>query len=97
MVDPALVTGVLGDGIAFVPDPRDDDLAVAVGAIVRADATVDAGLGRMPRLRVVARTGVGTDRVDLAATARAASRSSSPPAAARVPSPRASSPTHSTW
>ena len=36
-VDPALVTGVLGDGIEFIPRPTDDDLAVAVGAIVRAD------------------------------------------------------------
>jgi D-3-phosphoglycerate dehydrogenase len=67
-VDPALVTGVLGPGLAFVPDPGPDDLAVAAGAIARADAVVDrALLDRAPRLRVVARTGVGVDRVDLAA------------------------------
>jgi D-3-phosphoglycerate dehydrogenase / 2-oxoglutarate reductase len=67
-VDPALVTGVLGPGIAFVPDPGPEDLAVAAGAIARADAVVDrALLDRAPRLRVVARTGVGVDRVDLAA------------------------------
>ena len=72
VVDPALVTGVLGDGIAFIPEPTDADLAVAVGAIVRADAKVDAGfLDRTPRMRVLARTGVGTDLVALAAaTAR---------------------------
>jgi phosphoglycerate dehydrogenase-like enzyme len=71
-VDPALVNGVLGEGVRFVPDPADDDLAVAEGAIVRADAVVDAAfLDRTPRMRVLARTGVGTDLVDLeAATAR---------------------------
>jgi D-3-phosphoglycerate dehydrogenase / 2-oxoglutarate reductase len=67
-VDPTLVTGVLGDGIAFVPDPNAADLATAVGAIVRADAIVDATLlDRAPLLRVLARTGVGVDLVDLAA------------------------------
>jgi D-3-phosphoglycerate dehydrogenase / 2-oxoglutarate reductase len=71
-VDPALVTGVLGDGIAFVADPSEPDIANAIGAIVRADALVDATfLARAPRLRVLARTGVGVDHVDLpAATAR---------------------------
>ena len=72
VVDPALVTGVLGDGTEFIPTPTDDDLAVAVGTIVRADHVVDAAfLDRTPRMRVLARTGVGTDLVDLdAATAR---------------------------
>ncbi|HET9558723.1 MAG TPA: oxidoreductase, partial [Actinomycetota bacterium] len=71
-VDPALVTRVLGDGVTFVADPGPADLAVAVGAIARADAVVDAAfLDRAPRLRVVARTGVGVDLVDLeAATTR---------------------------
>ena len=71
-VDPALVTGVLGDGIDFVATPSEADLAVAEGAIVRADAVVDAALlDRTPRMRVLARTGVGTDLVDLdAASAR---------------------------
>jgi D-3-phosphoglycerate dehydrogenase / 2-oxoglutarate reductase len=67
-VDPALVTGILGDGVSFVPDPGPDDLALAAGAIVRADAIVDAAfLDRVPRLRVLARTGVGVDHVDLSA------------------------------
>ena len=71
-VEPELVTGVLGGGIGFVAEPTDADLAVAEGAIVRADAVVDAAfLDRAPRMRVLARTGVGTDLVDLdAATAR---------------------------
>ena len=48
------------------PTPTDADLAVAQGAIVRADAVVDAAfLDRTPRMRVLARTGVGTDLVDL--------------------------------
>lgn len=67
-VDPALVTPYLPSDAVFVPEPTDADLAVAEGAIVRADPTVDrALLDRMPRLRVLARTGVGTDLVDLTA------------------------------
>jgi D-3-phosphoglycerate dehydrogenase len=71
-VDPALVAGVLDGHCRFVAAPDDADLAVAAGAIVRADARVDqALLGRAPALRVLARTGVGTDLVDVpAATAR---------------------------
>lgn len=71
-VEPEQVTGVLGDGIDFVAEPTEADLAVAEGAIVRADVVVDAAfLDRTPRMRVLARTGVGTDLVDLeAATAR---------------------------
>ena len=37
-VDPALVTPILGNDVRFVADPDSDDLAAAVGAIVRADA-----------------------------------------------------------
>ena len=59
-------------GSTSSPSPTDADLAVAQGAIVRADAVVDAAfLDRTPRMRVLARTGVGTDLVDLeTATAR---------------------------
>lgn len=70
-VDPALVTGVLGADITFEPHPGGEDLARAVGAIVRADVAVDrALLDRAPALRVLARTGVGVDRVDVAAAAQ---------------------------
>jgi D-3-phosphoglycerate dehydrogenase / 2-oxoglutarate reductase len=71
-VEPDLVTGVLGGEIDFIAEPTDADLAVAQGAIVRADAVVDkAFLDRAPQMRVLARTGVGTDLVDLeTATAR---------------------------
>jgi D-3-phosphoglycerate dehydrogenase / 2-oxoglutarate reductase len=71
-VEPDLVTGVLGGDIEFVAEPTDADLAVAQGAVVRADAVVDkAFLDRTPQMRVLARTGVGTDLVDLdTATAR---------------------------
>jgi D-3-phosphoglycerate dehydrogenase / 2-oxoglutarate reductase len=71
-VDPALVVGVLGDHATFVGNPEPADLAAAEGAIARADAVVDGDLlERAPRLRVIARTGVGVDLVDLqAASAR---------------------------
>ena len=65
-VDPTLVTDALGHSVEFVTQPGPNDLAVAEGAIVRADAVVDAALlARAPRLRVLARTGVGVDLVDL--------------------------------
>jgi D-3-phosphoglycerate dehydrogenase len=67
-VDPALVTGVLGAQIRFVATPTRADLAVAAGAIVRADVDINGDLlAAMPRLRVLARTGVGVDRIDVAA------------------------------
>ena len=71
VVDPALVTGHLPAQARFVPEPTAEDLHAAVGAIVRADALVDvAMLDRMPNLRVLARTGVGVERVDVAASSR---------------------------
>lgn len=71
-VSPGLVQGYLGEGITFIARPGPEDLAVAEGAIVRADASVDAALlARMPKLRALARTGVGVERVDVeAATER---------------------------
>ena len=71
-VDPALVSSVLDGHCRFVAAPGDAELAVAEGAIARADARVDrALLDRAPALRVIARTGVGTDLIDVpAATAR---------------------------
>ncbi len=58
----------LGSGTVPVSRPAAGDFAEAEGAIVRADVVVDrAALERMPRLRVLARTGVGVDLVDVAA------------------------------
>lgn len=66
-----LVQGVLGAAADFIDTPSADDLAVAVGAIVRADVDVDkATFDTMPALQVLARTGVGTERVDVAEAAR---------------------------
>ena len=72
LVDPALVAGVLDGHCRLVTAPGDAELAAAAGAIVRADARVDQELLRKaPELRVIARTGVGVDLVDVAAaTAR---------------------------
>ncbi len=67
-VDPAVVEPILGTGIRFVAEPTARDLAAAEGAIVRAAFHVGRDvLDRMPRLRVIARTGVGVDLVDTAA------------------------------
>ncbi|MGJ0203320.1 NAD(P)-dependent oxidoreductase [Leucobacter sp. gxy201] len=69
-VDPALVVPYLPEGAVFAAKPSAGDLAEAQGAIVRAAYDVDRELlTRMPNLRVVARTGVGVERVDLAAAA----------------------------
>ncbi len=70
-VDPVLVVDDLPDDAVLVTDPGPDDLARAVGAIARADALVDAAaMDRMPALRVVARTGVGVEKVDVAEASR---------------------------
>ena len=67
-VDADTVGPVLGERVTFVTDPTPDELAIAEGAIVRADRQVDGDfLQRAPRLRVIARTGVGVDLVDVAA------------------------------
>ena len=65
-VEPDLVTGHLPPDAQFVADPGAEDLHDATGALVRADALVDtAMLDQMPNLRVLARTGVGVERVDV--------------------------------
>ena len=72
VVDPELVFPVLGGHCRFIPNPTEADLAQAQGAIARADAVLDNEfLSRTPRLQVIARTGVGVEKVDLdTATAR---------------------------
>jgi D-3-phosphoglycerate dehydrogenase len=70
-VEPDLVEPFLAPHQRLVLDPTDEELAVADAAIVRAAFTVDAAmLDRMPGLKVLARTGVGTDLVDVAEAAR---------------------------
>jgi D-3-phosphoglycerate dehydrogenase len=70
-IDPGLVQPFLAPHQRLVLDPTDEELAVADAAIVRAASTVDAAmLDRMPALKVLARTGVGTDLVDVAEAAR---------------------------
>ena len=65
-VDRPIVEKHLGVDHVLVSDPSAADLAVAEGAIVRGNVTVDRALfDSMPQLRVLARTGVGTERVDL--------------------------------
>ena len=66
VVDPELVNPVLSGHCRFVADPTEADLRQAQGAIARADALLDSDfLARTPQLRVVARTGVGVEKVDL--------------------------------
>jgi phosphoglycerate dehydrogenase-like enzyme len=65
-VDRPIVEKHLGADHVLVSDPSASDLAVAEGAIVRGNVTVDRALfDSMPQLRVLARTGVGTELVDL--------------------------------
>lgn len=67
VVEPALVAPTLAGHARFVAEPTDAELTLAQGAIVRADPLVDRSmLDRMPQVRVLARTGVGVERIDLA-------------------------------
>jgi D-3-phosphoglycerate dehydrogenase len=64
----AVVQPILGREIRFIENPTDSDLRNADAAIVRASYVIDATIiAGMPKLKVIARTGVGTDLVDLAA------------------------------
>ncbi|MGW4339102.1 NAD(P)-dependent oxidoreductase [Rhodococcus koreensis] len=70
-LDRKLVDPYLAAHHQLVLDPTEEQLAVAEAAIVRAAFTVDAAmLDRMPSLKVLARTGVGTDLVDVAEARR---------------------------
>jgi phosphoglycerate dehydrogenase-like enzyme len=54
-----------------VNNPAPEDLAETVGVLVRAHVVVDGALlDSLPKLRIIARTGVGTERVDVAEAAR---------------------------
>ena len=70
-VDSAVVEPVLEGKARWVKNPTDSDKKEAVGAIVRAHVIVDAAaLDSMPSLQVIARTGVGTEKVDVAEATR---------------------------
>lgn len=65
-VETDVVQPVLGGDIRFIESPTEAEIAEAAGAIVRAAFVFDAAqFAKMPNLKVVARTGVGTDLVDL--------------------------------
>jgi D-3-phosphoglycerate dehydrogenase len=70
-VDPDVVEPLLAPHQRLILDPSDQQLAAADAAIVRAAFPVDAAmLDRMPDLKVIARTGVGADLVDVAEATR---------------------------
>ena len=70
-VDPDVVEPLLAPHQRLIVDPSDQQLAAADAAIVRAAFPVDAAmLDRMPALKVIARTGVGADLVDVAEATR---------------------------
>ena len=61
-----VVQPVLGSAIKYIETPNEQDLAQASGAIVRANFVFNNEVfEKMPNLKVIARTGVGTDLVDL--------------------------------
>ena len=61
-----IVAPVLGSGFTYVENPTPQDLAVAHGALVRAAFEFNKSVFEaMPNLKVIARTGVGTELVDL--------------------------------
>jgi len=62
-----IVAPILGTGFTYIENPTPQDLAVAHGALVRAAFEFNKSIFEsMPNLKVIARTGVGTELVDLA-------------------------------
>ena len=61
-----IVAPVLGSGFTYIENPTPQDLADAHGALVRAAFEFNKSVfDAMPNLKVIARTGVGTELVDL--------------------------------
>ena len=61
-----IVAPVLGSGFTYLENPTPQDLEIAVGALVRAAFEFNKSVFEaMPNLKVIARTGVGTELVDL--------------------------------
>jgi len=62
-----IVEPILGSQFKYIQDPKPADLALAQGALVRAAFNFNKPVfDAMPNLKVIARTGVGTELVDLA-------------------------------
>jgi phosphoglycerate dehydrogenase-like enzyme len=62
----SVVQPILGEKIRYIESPSEADFEIASGAIVRAAYVFDKSVfEKLPNLKVVARTGVGTDLVDL--------------------------------
>lgn len=69
-IDEEIVIPLLSDQQIFLANPTREELAIADAAIVRAAYRVDADvMDEMPRLQVIARTGVGTELVDVSEAA----------------------------
>lgn len=61
-----IVAPVLGSGFTYIENPTPQDLAIADGALVRAAFEFNKSVfDSMPNLKVIVRTGVGTELVDL--------------------------------
>jgi phosphoglycerate dehydrogenase-like enzyme len=61
-----IVAPVLGPGFTYIENPTPQDLEIADGALVRAAFEFNKSVfDAMPNLKVIARTGVGTELVDL--------------------------------
>lgn len=61
-----IVAPILGSGFTYIENPTEKDLQKAEGAIVRAAFEFNKSVfDAMPNLKVIARTGVGTELVDL--------------------------------
>ena len=61
-----IVAPIFGSHFTYIENPTPQDLAIAEGALVRAAFEFNKSVfDAMPKLKVIARTGVGTELVDL--------------------------------
>lgn len=67
-----VVAPILGAGTEFIANPGREDIARATAAIVRASAIIGPDeLAQMPNIRLLVRTGVGYDTIDIDAARQA--------------------------
>ena len=65
-ISSAIVAPILGSEFRYIEEPTGSDLEIAEGAIVRASFEFNKSVfDAMPKLKVIARTGVGVELVDL--------------------------------